>query len=133
MSHCVLVSIAIVAAARVAAAQHAAPPTANLTYSIEHPAGAPESLDVFSSQQLSIVEMLNRADAGHLRLLDALVVPEAWHQDTLRYSPFPLRYEWAASMPRVLVVDQPAQALTVSPRFAAAAPLAIFRKTDALM
>ena len=107
---CGLVAIAIVAGVTVGTAQHAASPTASVTYGIESPATARASLDVFSSQQLSILEMLNRADTRHLRGLGGLVVPEEWHQDPLRYSPFPLRYEWAASMPRALVVHQQGQA-----------------------
>ena len=76
---CVLLIITILADVRAGGSQHTGPPTASVTYRIENPAAARESLDVFSSQQLSIVEMLNRTDTRHLRRLNTLVVPQEWH------------------------------------------------------
>ncbi len=64
----------------------------------------------FSATQLALLEKLNRADAVHLRRLEMLIVPLVWHDDELQYSPFPLRYQAAAAFPKLLVIDQPAQA-----------------------
>jgi hypothetical protein len=84
-------------------------PTGAVSYRMETCADQRTLQRQFSSQQVSTLEMLNRADARYLCQLDALVVPENWHDDPMRYSPFPLRYEWATSMPQALVVHQPAQ------------------------
>jgi hypothetical protein len=84
--------------------------TGSLTYTIE---GAPltaEWLSRFTSEQVATLEILNRADVRSLSRLDAVVVPAEWYADVLRYSPFPRRYEWAAAMLQLIVVDQPSQA-----------------------
>lgn len=106
----VLVMSAIATGSGIGSAQDARTPTASVTYRIESQADGRESVARFSSQQISTLEMLNRASARYFPRLDALVVPEDWHQESLRYGPFPTRYQWAASMPRALVVHQPAQA-----------------------
>lgn len=64
----------------------------------------------FASWQVAILEMLNRADAQHLARQGLLVIPLEWHVDELAYSPFPRTYPAAAARPKLLVVDQPAQA-----------------------
>lgn len=46
--------------------------------------------------QLAILEKLNRVTANRLERQKTLVVPEAWSDDELTYSPFPKRYDWAA-------------------------------------
>src|SRR5688572_27480582 len=42
--------------------------------------------------QLALLEKLNRADLAHLARLPELVVPAEWHDDELRYTPFPPAY-----------------------------------------
>jgi lipoprotein-anchoring transpeptidase ErfK/SrfK len=102
--------IFVLASSVAAVGQTTGPPTAAITYRIETAAGIP-SLDArFSTEQIVVLEMLNRADATRLRRLDALVVPQTWLLDAIRYSPFPLRYPWGAADSRLLVVDQPGQA-----------------------
>ena len=64
----------------------------------------------FTVSQLAVLEKLNRADAAHLGRLDSLVVPSAWYDDELQYSPFPLSYPAASRLPKLLLVDQAAQA-----------------------
>lgn len=64
----------------------------------------------FTGTQLALLEKLNRADAVHLRRLELLIVPLVWDEDELQYSPFPRRYPAAAAVPKLLVIDQPAQA-----------------------
>jgi hypothetical protein len=65
----------------------------------------------FTTHQVGILELLNRADATRLARLPALVVPETWHDDALAYSPFPRRYDgWRPEAPQRLIVDQAAQA-----------------------
>jgi hypothetical protein len=91
--------------------QSPAPPTSGIVYRIEAPvAGAGELKDRFTTSQIAVLEVLNRADVAHLHRLDALLVPESWHEDRLQYSPFPTNYGWGAARGRLLVVDKPAQA-----------------------
>jgi hypothetical protein len=63
----------------------------------------------FTAAQLAVLEKLNRADIAHLRRLPLLVVPDLW-VDELQYSPFPPVYPGAACLPKLLLVDLPAQA-----------------------
>ena len=86
-------------------------PGALIDYRIERLAEDGRELDTrFTRSQLAILEKLNRANLARLRRLDQLVVPLVWHDDDLRYSPFPSRYPAAAGIPKLLVIDQPAQA-----------------------
>jgi hypothetical protein len=64
----------------------------------------------FDSDQIAVLEILNRADAAHLSHLDTLIIPDVWSTDWLAYSPFPHQYRWGARHTKLLVVDQPAQA-----------------------
>jgi hypothetical protein len=82
-----------------------------LEYRVESRAATEADLVArFAPWQLAILEKLNRADARHLARQDALVVPLAWSTDELRYSPFPVAFPAAMAVPKLLVVDQPAQA-----------------------
>jgi lipoprotein-anchoring transpeptidase ErfK/SrfK len=68
------------------------------------------ALDTLTESQLSILEKLNRVNAGGLKRLDRVVAPATWVDDELAYSPFPQTYRWAADKPKAIVVDQVAQA-----------------------
>lgn len=63
----------------------------------------------FGGPELALLEKLNRADAKHLARLPQLVVPVTWKTE-LELSPFPTAYPAAQSTPKLIVVDQPAQA-----------------------
>ena len=63
----------------------------------------------FKPNELGLLEKLNRADRKHLPRLDRVVVPSEWRSE-LEFSPFPATYAAAATMPKLLVVDQPSQA-----------------------
>lgn len=93
------------------ARQHVSPPSAAFSYH-HRTTGAdqPELTSEFSSGEIEILESLNRADAAHLAGLERLVVPDTWADDRLAYSPFPRQYGWRDDEPKLLVVDQPAQA-----------------------
>jgi lipoprotein-anchoring transpeptidase ErfK/SrfK len=74
------------------------------------PEASPSRLDGLTPEQRGILEKLNRADRGRLARLGAVVIPAAWQDDELAYSPFPQTYAWAADKPQTIVVDQVAQA-----------------------
>ena len=78
------------------------------------PKTAAELSKRFTPQQIEILEMLNRRDKAHLLRADpptpGLVVPEAWSDDPLVYSPFPATWALAEKLPKAIVVDQPMQA-----------------------
>lgn len=63
----------------------------------------------FGGPEIALLEKLNRADATHLRRLPQLVVPSSWRAEQ-DHSPFPSSYPAANATPKLLVVDQPAQA-----------------------
>ena len=63
----------------------------------------------FKPNELGVLEKINRADARHLSRLEKLVIPSEW-RDEFDYSPFPAEYAAASGEPKLLVVDQPAQA-----------------------
>jgi lipoprotein-anchoring transpeptidase ErfK/SrfK len=63
----------------------------------------------FQPAQIAILEKLNRRDLEHLIRLKEMIVPDAWLDDELLYSPLPATWAWAESMPKVLIVSQPAQ------------------------
>lgn len=86
-------------------------PGTTVGYRIERLADTGRDLSArFTAAQLAVLEKLNRADVLRLPRLELLIVPVIWHDDELQYSPFPLRYPTAAGLPKLLVVDQPAQA-----------------------
>jgi hypothetical protein len=86
------------AVVRKASTRHAATPPSRLV------------LEALAANQLGVLEKLNRVDAQRLRRLNTLVVPAAWADDELAYSPFPQDYPWATSKAQTIVVDQAAQA-----------------------
>jgi hypothetical protein len=92
-------------------------PGTQVEYRLERLAEAGRDLGArFTVAQLAILEKLNRANAAHLPRLEHMVVPSVWHDDELQYSPFPLEYPAAARVPKLLVVDQPAQAFAAYAR-----------------
>lgn len=108
----VLAAAALVAAplsARSGAPTGDRPGTA-VPYRIEQVADTGDRLAQLTPSQRAILEKLNRADLAHLGRLDRLVVPAIWSDDELRYSPFPLSYREAIGLPKLLVIDQAAQA-----------------------
>jgi hypothetical protein len=68
----------------------------------------------FTATQIALLEKLNRRDVDHLLrgepAIPGLVVPAAWNDEEIAYSPMPARCERAAPHPKVMVVHQPAQA-----------------------
>ena len=82
--------------------------TVRVTYHVE-PLAAGELPKRFSPQQLGVLEKLNRRDLAHLARLSEIIVPDPWLEDELAYSPLPAEWPWAASMPKALIVHQPAQ------------------------
>jgi lipoprotein-anchoring transpeptidase ErfK/SrfK len=68
----------------------------------------------FTPAQIDILEMLNRRDRGHLPRLDpptpGLLVPTAWSDDPMTYSPFPPTWAAAEPYPKAIVVHQAMQA-----------------------
>ena len=71
---------------------------------------APDPRKRFDQDQISILEVLNRADADHLSRIDTLIVPDVWSTDLQTYSRFPTEYAWGANHSKLLVVDQASQA-----------------------
>ena len=123
--------IAIVAVAPSASLEQA--PGTAVEYLIERSPGRERDLRAsFTAGQLAVLEKLNRADTRHLHLLDRLVVPTAW-LDERQYSPFPLTYRAAASVPKLVVVDQRAQAFAAyeSGRLARWGPVSSGRQASA--
>jgi lipoprotein-anchoring transpeptidase ErfK/SrfK len=68
----------------------------------------------FTSEQIDLLEMINRRDREHLIRADppvpGLIVPAVWNSDPLAYSPFPPAWPAAEAQPKVIVVHQPMQA-----------------------
>ncbi|OFW05179.1 MAG: hypothetical protein A3I61_10475 [Acidobacteria bacterium RIFCSPLOWO2_02_FULL_68_18] len=85
-------------------------PGTRVEYRVERRIDDAGDLARFTAPQRAILEKLNRADVAHLPRQEFMVVPLVWHGDDLPYSPFPLTYAAAAHLPKLLVVDQPAQA-----------------------
>ena len=85
-------------------------PAITIEYRLERVADiGPDLKARFTPAQLELLEKLNRVDLAHMRRLEHVVVPSAW-KDELEHSPFPHTYLAAAHLPKLLVVDQPAQA-----------------------
>lgn len=101
--------LAVSGAVPLATAPSYAPGTAN-EYRLDAHLGAGDLERTFIPSQMAILEKLNRADVTHLSKLEPLVVPTMWWEDDLQYSPFPLHYQGASTIPRLLVIDLPSQA-----------------------
>jgi len=96
--------------ARLAGAQAPLPP-----YRIDPVPRTPAELaKLYAPAQIEILEMLNRRDRAHLARPDppvpGLIVPNAWADDPLAYSPFPAEWPAASGYAKAIVVDQPFQA-----------------------
>lgn len=91
-----------------ARAQDGSPPAPRPVYRVE-PVVAATLARRFTPPQIALLEKLNRRDVEHLVRLEQMVVPEAWLDDELAYSPFPALWPWAESQTKVIVVSQPAQ------------------------
>ena len=72
-----------------------------------------ELKDRFTAAQIDVLEKLNRRDREHLIRTDppvaGLIVPSAWQDDELGYSPLPKEWSAVAAHPKYLVVHQPFQ------------------------
>ena len=94
------------------AQEAAAPAKAAVTYHAE-PLPAGELPKRFTAEQLALLEKLNRRDLKHLARLTEIIVPDSWPAegtgDELAYSPLPAEWPWAVSLPKALIVHQPAQ------------------------
>ena len=85
-------------------------------YHVE-PLAAGELPKRFSPLQLALLEKLNRRDLAHLARLTEIIVPDTSPPGGVRdgieaelaYSPLPVEWTWAVSMPKALIVHQPAQ------------------------
>ena len=85
-------------------------PTRGRAYHLEPGVSGGEELRRrFEPDHLPLLEILNRADTAHLERLPVLVVPDQWLDGDLWYSPLPLFYAWADSLPKALVVHMPSQ------------------------
>ena len=84
------------------------------------PKTAAELAKRFTPSQIEILEMLNRRDRAHLPRVDpptpGLVVPAAWSDDPLTYSPFPVSWPAAEGYPKAIVVHQTMQAFAAYER-----------------
>jgi hypothetical protein len=79
-------------------------------YRVETRADRTTSLrERFSTSQLELLEKLNRADVTRLERLPQVVVPMAWSEDELSYSPLPLHYPSSELSSTFLVVYVPGQ------------------------
>jgi lipoprotein-anchoring transpeptidase ErfK/SrfK len=85
--------------------QTTAPPSRYLVA----PVNAATIAKEFTAVQVAILEKLNRRDVEHLIRLKEMIVPDAWLDDELSYSPLPAAWPWAAAMPKAIVVHQPSQ------------------------
>jgi lipoprotein-anchoring transpeptidase ErfK/SrfK len=94
------------AAARSAASAQA--PTPTIQYAVAPVDAATLSTD-FMPARLALLEKINRRDVEHLARLKEMIVPDAWLDDELAYSPLPAEWPWAAALPKAIVVHQPGQ------------------------
>jgi hypothetical protein len=79
-------------------------PAAPIGYRLEPMPSGLESR--FTSEQLALLEKLNRADVRRLPRLDSLIVPARWDADELEYSPLPRFVDAFAGLPKALLVHQ---------------------------
>ena len=87
----------------------------NTPYRIEpRPKTAAELASRFTPAQIDVLEMLNRRDRAHLVRADppvpGIIVPVAWLDDPLAYSPFPQTWPAAEPHGKAIVVHQAMQA-----------------------
>lgn len=109
LRHLLILIGATLAVAVLPAAQTPAPASAaSINYHAE-PLAAGELPKRFSPAQLGVLEKINRRDLEHLARLTEIIAPDTWPEDELAYSPLPADWPWAVSMPKALVVHQPAQ------------------------
>lgn len=75
------------------------------------PASLSESAlrELFTPEQVDVLERLNRADREHLDSLASVVIPRAWRYGPTDYSPLPSASAWAAQHPKAMVVHLPSQ------------------------
>jgi L,D-transpeptidase catalytic domain len=77
------------------------------------PRAVAELEKAFTPAQIDLLEKLNRRDREHLLRTDppvpGIVVPLAWDDDELRYSPLPLDWPAAEAAAKAIVVHQPSQ------------------------
>ncbi len=66
-------------------------------------------LERHSSEELAILEKLNRVDVDHLARLETMVVPDRWDLDEVEYSPLPSEATGLVGYEKALVVHQPSQ------------------------
>lgn len=93
-----------------AQSQSLEPPTGERGYSLEQDTVSEEELrQRFSSNQLELLEKLNRSDVDHLARLSVRVLPEQWIEDELQYAPLPPVSTWASGHSKALIVHQPSQ------------------------
>jgi hypothetical protein len=109
-----IVTGSLIPSCALAAALLQAPPAPG-RYTVEAiPKTAAELAERFTPWQIEILEKLNRRDREYLLRADppvpGIVVPTAWAEEELAYSPFPAEWGDAAEFPKYLVVHQPQQA-----------------------
>jgi len=112
LSFAAVLTVAALAFPLVASARRGTPPSPEetITYRLQPLSGGLRELRAaFDGPQLALLQKLNRVDLVHLARLESIVVPDRWDAGDLTYSPLPLWYDWAAAMPKALVVHQPAQ------------------------
>ena len=103
---------AILAAAPLDELRAQAPPAAYLFEPL--PKTDAELAKRFTPAQIDLLEMINRRDREHLIRVEppvpGLIVPGAWHEDPLTYSPFPPVWPAVEGHAKAIVVHQPMQA-----------------------
>jgi hypothetical protein len=77
----------------------------DVTYHLE----SAKPLSRFNSDQIALLEKLNRADGSHLAGLPHLIVPERWDLEELEYSPMPQSVPRLSTERKALVIDIPGQ------------------------
>jgi lipoprotein-anchoring transpeptidase ErfK/SrfK len=88
-------------------AEPQAEPRPLVTYHLERREDRSEELGTrFTSDQLALLEKVNRADIRYLKRLKTLVVPDPFGLDELTYSPLPGTYPEAEGLRKFIVVDQ---------------------------
>lgn len=108
-----LLTLCLAASAQAVAAQDARTASAApITYRSETLAPG-ETSKRFTPSQLGLLEKLNRRDAEHLARLTQVLVPDlpadGWPADELAFAPLPVEWPWAATLPKAILVHQPAQ------------------------
>lgn len=78
-------------------------------------AAVPDSIEaaaacIWRSEQIDLLEKLNRSDRKHLFALDRIVEPDYWTGDERDYAPLPASLPWARELDQVIVVHKPLQA-----------------------